>query len=220
MMYSGNVTGQIEGIRQQTLTVLDETIARAGEFELADPPPALTRYRKKLADNTYKVLVVGEAKRGKSTFVNALIGRDVLPTDVDVATSQVFNIRPSQREAYRLRFEDGSEREISLEDLPLYGSQVALDAGVVPTADQLIRLNFIQEILTVTCNISGPVRGVDRIAQADEPRKSHSLDMLRKRKTRVWFGRVLPNQTLMTKRPRRTYPNQTRARWTRNWRRT
>ena len=184
MMYSGNVTGQIEGIRQQTLTVLDETIARAGEFELADPPPALTRYRKKLADNTYKVLVVGEAKRGKSTFVNALIGRDVLPTDVDVATSQVFNIRPSQREAYRLRFEDGSEREISLEDLPLYGSQVALDAGVVPTADQLIRLNFIQEILTVTRNISGPVRGVDRTAQADEPRKSHSLDMLRKRKTR------------------------------------
>jgi hypothetical protein len=219
-MYSGNVTGQIEGIRQQTVTVLDETIARAGEFELADPPPALARYRKKLTDNTYKVLVVGEAKRGKSTFVNALIGRDVLPTDVDVATSQVFNIRPSQREAYRLRFEDGSEREISLEDLPLYGSQVALDAGVVPTTDQLIRLNFIQEILTVTRNIAGPVRGVDRIAQADEPRKSHSLDMLRKRKRRVWFERVPPNQTLLTKRLRRTYPNQTRARWTLNWRQT
>ncbi|MDQ3966274.1 MAG: dynamin family protein, partial [Actinomycetota bacterium] len=78
-------------------------------------------------------------KRGKSTFVNALIGRDILPTDVDVATSQVFNIRPSGREAYRVRYEDGSEREILLEDLPRYGGQIALDAGIVPTADQIVR---------------------------------------------------------------------------------
>ncbi len=185
MTSAGNVTGQIEQIRQQTVTVLDEIIARAGEFELADPPPALERYRKKLSENTYKVLVVGEAKRGKSTFVNALIGRDILPTDVDVATSQVFNISPSQREAYRLRFEDGSEREILLEDLPLYGSQIALDAGVVPTAEQLIRLKFIEEILTVTGNISGPVRGVDRTAQADDPGKIHSPDVSRTRWTSV-----------------------------------
>jgi GTPase Era involved in 16S rRNA processing len=138
-MYSGNVTGQIEGIRRQTVAVLDELIARADEFELADPSPALGGYREKLRENAYKVLVVGEAKRGKSTFVNALIGRDVLPTDVDVATSQVFNVRPSEREAYRLRFEDGSEREIPPEDLPLYGSRVTAEAGIVPTADKVIR---------------------------------------------------------------------------------
>lgn len=139
MTYSANVTGQIEGVRRQTVAFLDELIARAGEFELADPPPALGRYREKLRENAYKVLVVGEAKRGKSTFVNALIGQDVLPTDVDVATSQVFNVRPSEREAYRLRFEDGSEREILLKDLPLYGSRVVADAGIVPTAEEVIR---------------------------------------------------------------------------------
>ena len=104
MTYPGNVTEQIEGIRRQTVTILDDLIARADEFDLADPPPALERYRQKLRENAYKVLVVGEAKRGKSTFVNALIGRDILPTDVDVATSQVFNIRPSEREAYRVRY--------------------------------------------------------------------------------------------------------------------
>jgi ribosome biogenesis GTPase A len=87
--YSGNVTEQIEGIRRQTVAVLDDLIAKAGEFELADPPAALGRYREKLRENAYKVLVVGEAKRGKSTFVNALIGRDILPIDVDVATMEV-----------------------------------------------------------------------------------------------------------------------------------
>src|SRR5215216_7206231 len=114
-------------------------IARSDEFELADPPPALERYRRKLRENAYKVLVVGEAKRGKSTFVNALIGRDVLPTDVDVATSQVFNIRPSEREAYRVRYEDGSEREILPEDLPLYGAQTVANAGYLPTSSQIVR---------------------------------------------------------------------------------
>jgi len=138
--YPGNnVTERIEGIRRQTVDTLDELIAKAGEFELADPPANLERYRQKLHENAYKVLVVGEAKRGKSTFVNALIGQDILPTDVDVATSQVFSIRPSKHQAYRLRFENGSEREIPPEELPLYGSQIMANAGVVPTADQLIR---------------------------------------------------------------------------------
>jgi GTPase SAR1 family protein len=137
-MQPSNVTEQIEKVRQQSIAVLDALVAKAEEFELAKPPEALERYRQKLRENSYKVLVVGEAKRGKSTFVNALIGRDILPTDVDVATSQVFNILPSKREAYRLRFEDGSAREITVQDLPRYGSQVMIDAGAVPTADQII----------------------------------------------------------------------------------
>ena len=139
MTQSGDVSGQIEGIRQQAANVLEELIATAGEFELADPPAALKQYHERLKENTYQVLVVGEAKRGKSTFVNALIGRDILPTDVDVATSQVFNIRPSEREAYRVRYEDGSVREILLEDLPHYGSRVMPGAEAIPTPKEIIR---------------------------------------------------------------------------------
>jgi GTPase SAR1 family protein/uncharacterized membrane protein len=136
---SGDLTGQIEGIRHQAVAVLNELIERAGEFELADPPPALLLHRRKLRENSYKVLVVGEAKRGKSTFVNALIGKDLLPTDVDVATSQVYNVRPSQREAYRVRYEDGSAWEITSEELPRYGSQMMYNAGAVPDSERVIR---------------------------------------------------------------------------------
>ena len=130
---------QIEKVRQQSVAVLDGLVTKAGEFQLAEPPEALKQHRQRLRENTYQVLVVGEAKRGKSTFVNALIGRDILPTDVAVATSQVFNIRPAKQEAYRLRFEDGSAREITAADLPRYGSQVMHDAGVVPAPEEIIR---------------------------------------------------------------------------------
>src|SRR5215210_3685517 len=138
-MHPGDATGQIEGVRRQTIAVLNELISKAGGFQLADPPPVLKGHLQKLRENAYKVLVAGEAKRGKSTFVNALIGRDVLPTDVDVATSQVFNVRPSPREAYRVRFEDGSAREIPPEALPLYGSQAMAGAVSLPASDQIVR---------------------------------------------------------------------------------
>ena len=133
------INEQANEVRNETISILNALTERAREFELPKPPEALARYQQRLAQNTYKVLVVGEAKRGKSSFVNALIGQDVLPTDVRVATSQVFDVRLASHEAYRLRLEDDSVREITREDLPRYGSQVLEDAGERPALDQVIR---------------------------------------------------------------------------------
>jgi GTPase SAR1 family protein len=132
-------TAPIDAVRADSIACVDKLVEKARTFELPSPPEGLEAYRRKLLDNTYQVLVVGEAKRGKSTFVNALMGADILPTDVDVATSQVFCIRQAEREAYRLRFEDDSAREIRLEDLPRFGSQVVADAEGTPRLDQVIR---------------------------------------------------------------------------------
>jgi GTPase SAR1 family protein len=133
------INEQANEVRNETISILDGLAGRAREFELPKPPEALARYHQRLVENTFKVLVVGEAKRGKSSFVNALIGQDILPTNVRVTTSQVFDIRLADREAYRLRFEDNSEREIMRDDLPRYGSQVLEDAGERPALDQVIR---------------------------------------------------------------------------------
>ena len=85
------------------------------------------------------MLVAGEAKRGKTTFINALIGRDLLPTDVDIATCQVFRIQQAELEGYRVRFEDDSAQEIGSTDLARFGSQTLADAGQAPRLDQIIR---------------------------------------------------------------------------------
>lgn len=134
-----NTAGRGGADSERVLAALDALVSKAREFELAEPPPALFGYRDKLREDSYKVLVVGEAKRGKSTFVNALIGRDLLPTDVDVATSQVFKIGASEREAARLRFEDGSAREIRLEELAHHGSQAFSGSGVIPGPEEIVR---------------------------------------------------------------------------------
>lgn len=132
-------TDHAEAVRLETTALIDSLTERGREFDLPQPPEALAAYRQRLFEGRYKVLVVGEAKRGKSTFVNALIGRDLLPTDVDVATSQVFHVTPAPHAAFRLRFEDDSAREIAAEDLARFGSQVVADSEGVPQLNELIR---------------------------------------------------------------------------------
>lgn len=131
-----------EAGRKARLRVLDALTAvkeRGKEYELPDPPEEFTRALSDLACDTYQILVVGEVKRGKSSLLNALLGRDLLPTDVGVATSQVFRISHADREAYRVRFEDNSELAITAAELPKYGSQVVADANGTPRLDQIIK---------------------------------------------------------------------------------
>lgn len=75
----------------------------------------------------YDVVVCGEVKKGKSSFINALMGDEVLPTNTQVATSQVFRIINSDSEEYSLVFTDGQRQRISRKDLSRYGSQVDAD---------------------------------------------------------------------------------------------
>lgn len=130
---------RMDQVRQHILDTVDRLTARRTEYKLPAPPDALAICRQRLAEDTYQVLVVGEVKRGKSSFINALIGQNILPTDVDVATSQVFRVCRAEREAYRLRFEDGTAKEVKRDDLPRYGSQVVADVEGTPTLDQIIR---------------------------------------------------------------------------------
>ena len=138
MSESNGTAERAEAIRRQSIAVLDEMVEKAREHGLAQLPPALELYREKLRENTYDVLVVGEAKRGKSGFVNAPIGRDVPPMAVDAATGRVFRIRQAEQKAYRVRFAGNSARETTAEDLSRCGSRVDADAGLAPDLEGLV----------------------------------------------------------------------------------
>jgi GTP-binding protein EngB required for normal cell division len=65
-----------------------------------------------------RVLVVGEAKRGKSTLVNALLGRDVLPSGVTPLTAVTTTVRYGEDERAEVRFADGHDEKHPLAVLP------------------------------------------------------------------------------------------------------
>ncbi len=139
MTDTGVSIGREEGVRRQTIDVLDRLAEKAKAFELTEPPDALEQSRQNLVENTYWVPIAGEANRGKSTFVNALIGRDILPADADVVVNHAFRIRHSEHEAYGLRFEDDSRQEITSADLRRYASLVVRSAGEALTPNHIIR---------------------------------------------------------------------------------
>lgn len=76
----------------------------------------LTQQLKKTKEETPTVLVCGEFKRGKSTFVNALIGNTVCPTDVDICTSVVSIISYGEKEKVIRHF--GDFKNIKTEEIP------------------------------------------------------------------------------------------------------
>ncbi|MEZ5430227.1 MAG: dynamin family protein [Verrucomicrobiales bacterium] len=66
----------------------------------------------KVSLGLFSLVVMGEVKKGKSTFVNALTGiRKLVPEFDDVATSTVFKIHRGRDLRYRVYFQDGSGQD-------------------------------------------------------------------------------------------------------------
>jgi len=78
----------------------------------------LTALRDRLDSARLRVLVAGEAKRGKSTLINALLGRDVLPSGVTPLTAVTTTVRYGEDEHAEAKFRDGHEEKYPLAALP------------------------------------------------------------------------------------------------------
>lgn len=65
-------------------------------------------------DNIFKVVVIGEFSSGKSTFLNALIGRRILYSDIDEATGMTTTIENSDNNVAIINFEDGDIKKYQL----------------------------------------------------------------------------------------------------------
>ncbi|GAB1692147.1 dynamin family protein [Krasilnikovia sp. M28-CT-15] len=74
-----------------------------------------------------RLAVVGRVKAGKSTLVNALVGRRIAPTGVGECTRTVTWYRYGAPERAELELRDGSRR-----DLPLRGGRMPDQLGVPP----------------------------------------------------------------------------------------
>lgn len=80
----------------------------------------LKEIREKLLENRFHLVVLGQFKRGKSTFINSLIGDRVLPTSVVPLTSIVTLMKYGQRESITVIYENGKRQDIRRDELVDY----------------------------------------------------------------------------------------------------
>jgi GTPase Era involved in 16S rRNA processing len=74
----------------------------------------------KLEGNRFHLVVLGQFKRGKSTFINSLLGDKVLPTSVVPLTSIVTLLKYGEEEGVEVLFNDGRRSTISRKQLAEY----------------------------------------------------------------------------------------------------
>lgn len=79
--------------------------------------------RATLADRRFNVAVIGQFKRGKSTLINALLRRELLPADVAPVTTAIAIVEHGPQEHATARFEDGREEEIGVDQIRLFVSE-------------------------------------------------------------------------------------------------
>lgn len=91
-----------------------------------------------LAKGDFNLAVCGKVKNGKSSLINALIGRRILPECNDVATSRVFKISNAETDSFFIIYSNGDKKEITLHELAQYGSQAEIDTTGETSSDKLI----------------------------------------------------------------------------------
>lgn len=80
----------------------------------------LEEIREMIVSHRFSVAVVGEFKRGKSSLINALLGRKVLPSDTRPTTATLNRITYGAAPGAMVEYKDGKTQEIQVEQLAEY----------------------------------------------------------------------------------------------------
>ncbi len=92
--------------RLEQLAVIAKNLGMEGECRRATEARARLRYAKA------HIVVIGEFNRGKSTFVNGLIGEELLPMDIVPTTAAIWTIEKGAERHAELVYEDGRHETI------------------------------------------------------------------------------------------------------------
>jgi ribosome biogenesis GTPase A len=104
----------IEAVLHTLLTVDDYGAVNKGLRE------KLLSLEKKLASNELHLAVLGQMKRGKSSFINALLGAEVLPTGVLPVTAAITEIKYGPAPCAAILHTTGQREEVGMSTLADY----------------------------------------------------------------------------------------------------
>lgn len=98
--------------KEQVLAIYDsfKKVCEESEKKVSEKIENLAQ---KIKNNVFKLMVLGEAKSGKSTFINAYLGKEVVPMDVRQCTSAIIEIKNGKEFKLKAKTAGGGENSIS-----------------------------------------------------------------------------------------------------------
>lgn len=115
----------------QLLAALTKLQKFSQKLDLASSVELTQNALKRLERNSFSVAVVGDFKRGKTTFINALIGEQILPSDILPTTATVNRIAYRSTPSVKICFKNGSEQEIAIHQLSDYVTKLTSQSKAI-----------------------------------------------------------------------------------------
>jgi GTP-binding protein EngB required for normal cell division len=130
--------------------ILDRVSRLASDLKLANLQPQIAACRRQLqADGKIEVAVFGRFKAGKSSFLNHLAGRDVLPVAVVPLTAVITRLRFGPAERAEVRFQNGAVRSVPLTDIALYVAERENPNNRKQVAEVEVELPALKELAPI-----------------------------------------------------------------------
>lgn len=95
-----------------------------------------------LKAGVFRLLVLGDMKRGKSTFLNALIGERLLPSDVNPCTAVLTILRYGDQKRVTVHFSPASGKSPEVLDFDTFKHKYTIDPGEAKRLEQEKKLAF------------------------------------------------------------------------------
>lgn len=117
-------------VKNDIIQLMDKMQAFHKSYPKFDFPKTSDNFklsREVLEKGEFNLAVCGKVKNGKSSLINSLIGKELLPVCNEVATSRVFKISHAEEDKFYLVYANGNRKEISKEELAVYGSQAEIN---------------------------------------------------------------------------------------------
>lgn len=136
-----DISQEAQELKNRVLGIYAEIqtfIEKYPKAELPRPDNDFILAKDLLSKGDFNLAVCGKVKNGKSSLINALIGRNLLPTCTDVATSRVFKIAHGEADSFHVVYSNGDMKAISEAELSRYGSQFVTDEVGYIDADKSI----------------------------------------------------------------------------------
>jgi GTPase SAR1 family protein len=114
------ITMEFGDRRAILLSVLDRAASIAVELGAAASRTAVQGEMRKLSEDRFHLVVIGQFKRGKTTFINSILGESLLPVAVVPLTSVVTLIKFGLQKRIEVVFEQAERMSIEPAQLPEY----------------------------------------------------------------------------------------------------
>jgi hypothetical protein len=198
--------GQTAAQLAQDLGVLQEYTARLG---LEQSARLIDEVLARMRAHRFTVAVVGEFKTGKSTFVNALLGVDVVPTDVVPATATLNRMTYSLESTIEVVYKDGRREMVPFDKLKEYVTKEFVTTDMLEAVDEVVvrhpapyllnnvdlidtpGLNDESSMTAVTLSVLPRIDAAILVISALAPFSEYTREFLEERLLSADLGRVI-----------------------------